>query len=340
MKNFLFVQTNNPAGNQILAYDRADTGALALVQAIDTGGDGGVQTTIDPLDSQGSLIYDNPHRQLIAVNAGSNTVSVLSLDANRLRLRQVLGSGGSFPVSVTVYGELLYVLNAHETGSISGFRLTGDRYSPIEGSTRSLELTPVPGPTLSANSPGQVGFTPDGRQLLITTKLNGGLIDVFSVDTDGRPSENFVANFSQTQVPFGFTFDNYGRLAVTDAATSSLSTYTVNPDGTVVLIASQTDDGQAMCWVTQARGNLYVSDTGTSNLTGFRIDEAGKPTVFTKVDTNSGPIDLVATSNGQFLYVQTGGTGGVDGFSINPDGTLTRILTLSGLNGLEGIAAT
>lgn len=340
MKNFLFVQTNNPAGNQILAYDRADTGTLALAQAIDTGGDGGVQTTPDPLDSQGSLVYDSRHHRLIAVNAGSNTVSVLSLDANRLSLRQVLGSSGPFPVSVTVHGDLLYVLNAHEAGSISGFRLSGDKFSPIEGSTRSLELTPVPGPDQSTNSPGQISFTPDGQQLIITTKLNGGLIDVFSVGSDGRPSEDFVANSSQTQVPFGFTFDNCGHLAVTDAASSSLSTYTVRPDGTVELIASQTDNGEGMCWVTPAVGNLYVADTGSNNLTGFHVDSAGKPTVFTRADTNSGPIDLVATHDGGFLYVQTGGAGGVDGFRINPDGTLTQILTLSGLDGLEGIAAT
>ncbi|MGH3764604.1 MAG: hypothetical protein ACRDS0_00445 [Pseudonocardiaceae bacterium] len=91
MKNYLFVQTNNPAGNQILASDRSDAGSLALAQAVDTGGAGGRAGKPDPLGSQGSLVYDSRHRRLIAVNAGSNTVSVLGLDASRLSLRQVLG---------------------------------------------------------------------------------------------------------------------------------------------------------------------------------------------------------------------------------------------------------
>lgn len=342
MKNYLFVQTNNLAGNQILAYDRSDAGSLAFAQAVDTGGAGGRNegAVVDPLSSQGSLIYDSRHRRLIAVNAGSNTVSILGLDANRLGLRQVLGSGGAFPVSVTVHGDLVYVLNAHEAGSISGFRLAGDQLSPIEGSTRSLQLPPATGPAQFLNTPGQISFTPDGRHLVITTKANDGLIDVFTMDTDGRPSDTFVASSSQTQVPFGFTFDNYGHLAVTDAASSSLSTYTVRSDGTAELIASQTDDGQAMCWVTQAAGNLYVADTGSNNLTGYHVDAAGKPTVFTKVDTREGPIDLVATRDGRFVYVEVGSAGGLDGYRINPDGTLTKIVALSGLDGLEGIAAT
>ena len=342
MTNFLFVQTNNPAGNQVLVYERAATGSLALAEAVDTGGTGGrlEGSVVDPLASQGSLVYSSRHRRLVAVNAGSNTVSVLGLDANRLRLRQVLGSSGAFPVSATIHGDLLYVLNAREGGSITGFRLTSDQFVPIQGSTRSLQLDRISGPAEFVNTPGQISFTPGGQQLVITTKANGGLIDVFTVGTDGRPSNTFVANSTLTSIPFGFIFDNYGHLAVTDAGSSSLSTYSVPADGTVELIASQSDDGQAMCWVAQTDGNLYVADAGSDNLTGYRTDVAGKPTVFTKVETRSGPIDLVATRDGRFLYLEVGGAGGVDGYRVNRDGTLTQFVSVSGLDGLEGIAAT
>jgi DNA-binding beta-propeller fold protein YncE len=295
---------------------------------------------VDPLASQGSLVYSSRHRRLIAVNSGSNTVSVLGLDANRLRLRQVLGSSDAFPVSATIHGDLLYVLNARDGGSITGFRLTGDQFIPIVASTRNLQLDRVGGPAEFLNTPGQISFSPDGKRLVVTTKANRGLIDVFTMQTDGRPSDTFVATSSINPIPFGFTFDNYGHLAVTDAASSSLSTYSVLADGVVELIASQSDDGQAMCWVAQTDGNLYVADAGTDNLTGYHTDVAGKPAVFTKVDTRSGPIDLAATRDGRFLYVEVGGAGGVDGYRVNRDGTLTQIVTLSGLDGLEGIAAT
>lgn len=342
MRNFLFVQTNNLAGNQILVYNRADDGTLCLDQTVDTDGLGGENEggAPAPLASQGSLIYDTRHRMLVAVNAGSNTVSVLGLDNYRLCLRQVLGSGGVFPVSVTVRRDLLYVLNAHDAGAITGYRMSGDRFCPIEDSTRSLELTPATGPAQAVNTPAQISFTPDNQHLVITTKGNGSFIDVFTMQADGRPSDTFVANPAGFAVPFGFTFDDCGHLVVTDAPTSTLGTYTVQSDGTVTPIASLPDGEVDMCWVERVAGHFYVTDTGSDNITGYNIDNAGTPTIFTKIATRGGPIDLVGTRDGDFLYAQVGGAGGIDGFRVKPDGTLSQIIALSGLDGLEGIAAT
>jgi hypothetical protein len=171
------------------------------------------------------------------------SVSVLGFEDYHLRLRQVLASGGVFPVSVAVHGDLLYVLNAHEAAAVTGYRITDGEFCPIQGSTRALELTPVTGPGQFVNTPGQIGFTPDGRQLVITTKRNGSLIDVFVMGTDGRPSETFVANPAGVPIPFGFTFDDNNNLVVTDAATSTLSTYSIRSDGKIDPIASQPDGG-------------------------------------------------------------------------------------------------
>src|ERR1700738_820679 len=77
-RDVVFVQTDNTAGNQVVAYDRAADGSLALANTYDTGGLGGQLkgSVVDHLASQGSLAYDHRHRLLLAVNAGSNTVSV------------------------------------------------------------------------------------------------------------------------------------------------------------------------------------------------------------------------------------------------------------------------
>src|SRR4051794_11466433 len=77
-KNIVFVQTNELGGNQIAVYDRRPGGSLARAGTYPTGGLGGAAapgTESDRLASQGSLVYDRGHRLLIAVNAGSNTVS-------------------------------------------------------------------------------------------------------------------------------------------------------------------------------------------------------------------------------------------------------------------------
>src|SRR5689334_4752246 len=72
----VFVQTDNTAGNQVVAYDRADNGTLTLADTYNTGGLGGVLngSAVDHLASQGSLTYDRNNALLYAVNAGSNTV--------------------------------------------------------------------------------------------------------------------------------------------------------------------------------------------------------------------------------------------------------------------------
>ena len=100
----VFVQTDNTAGNQVAAYHRAGNGTLTLDNTYNTGGLGGALngSHVDHLGSQGSLNYDPRNDALYAVNAGSNTVSVFSVRGDDLTLRQVVSSGGTFPVSVAV----------------------------------------------------------------------------------------------------------------------------------------------------------------------------------------------------------------------------------------------
>ncbi|MGC8514388.1 MAG: beta-propeller fold lactonase family protein [Acidimicrobiales bacterium] len=98
----VFVQTDNPAGNQIDVFAARRDGQLLLSQTVSTGGLGG-QTACsgaDHLASQDSLVYDSNRQLLFAVNAGSDTLSVLSLQTHHVRLVQVLSSGGAFPVRV------------------------------------------------------------------------------------------------------------------------------------------------------------------------------------------------------------------------------------------------
>jgi len=90
-RHAVFVQTDNPAGNQVAAYHRAPDGTLTPAGLYDTGGLGGILagSVADHLASQGSLTYDARHALLYAVNAGSDTVSVFSVDGDRLHLRCV-----------------------------------------------------------------------------------------------------------------------------------------------------------------------------------------------------------------------------------------------------------
>jgi 6-phosphogluconolactonase (cycloisomerase 2 family) len=338
----VFVQLNQPSGNQIAVYDRDANGQLTLAGTYPTGGLGGTAspgTESDHLASQGSLAYVRHGHRLIAVNAGSDTVSTFKVQGDRLRLEGVAPSGGQFPASVTVRHDLVYVLNSGGTGIVQGFRLHGHGLTPIPGSARSLGLANGDPPDF-LTAPGQVGFTPDGRKLIVTTKLSGSTIDVFQVGHNGLLSATPVVNPSATPVPFAFTFGPLGRLVSGEAGASSVTTYRIDPSGTLSDPKSQSDGQTALCWILRVHGVYYVSNTGSNNLSSFTIDSTGQPALLSAVaaTTNPGPIDLAAS--GRFLYAETGSTATVDGFRVMNDGSLVPIGSVTGLPpGIEGIAA-
>jgi hypothetical protein len=337
----VFVQTNELSGNKIDVFDQGGDGRLSLAGTYPTGGLGGAAapgTESDHLASQGSLALSLDGKTLIAVNAGSDTVTSFRVHGDRLQLRSIVSSGGQFPNSVAVDGRLVYVLNAGGAGIVQGFRLHGSHLAPIAGSARSLGLANGDPPNF-LTAPGQVGFTPNGSKLLVTTKASTSSIDVFAVGNDGRLSASPVVNPSATPVPFAFTFGS-GRLVDGEAGTSSVTTYAVDPGGTLSDPKSQSDGQAALCWILHIGGFYFVSNTGSNNVSSFTVDASGQPTLLHAVaaTTNPGPIDL-ATSGG-YLYVETGTNGTVDEFAVNGDGSLTPIGTVAGLPpGLEGIAA-
>src|SRR5207248_8789892 len=113
----------------------------------------------------------------------------------------------------------------------AGFRGGVDALRPILDSGCWLRVANSNPPDF-LDSPGEVGFTPSGGQLLVTTKNSGSLIDVFRVGPNGLLSSSPVANPAATPVPFSFTFTPTGRLASAEAGNSVLSTYVVQTDGT------------------------------------------------------------------------------------------------------------
>src|SRR5919205_1051221 len=91
-------------------------------------------TESDRLASQGSLAYDAGHSLIVAVNAGSDSISAFKAQGDRLKLEDVLPSGGQFPASIAVHGDLVYVLNSGGAGIVQGFRLQGHKLSAIPDS--------------------------------------------------------------------------------------------------------------------------------------------------------------------------------------------------------------
>jgi len=342
VKRAVFVQTDNLTGNQIVVYDRSSEGTLSQAGVYSTGGLGGqlVGSEVDHIASQGGLAYDSQNDLLYAVNAGSNTISVFAVFGDKLALRQVIGSGGSFPVSIAFRQGIVYVLNGLEGGSVQGFAIFAGRLVPLPGSSRALGLNAAATPQFT-NTPGTVVFSPDGSKLIVTTKANGDDVDVFDVAPGGLLSATPVVNPLPGTVPFAITFDKEGHLILSESA-GALGAFQLNESGTISQLDVVPSGQIATCWVVEARGQFYTSNPGSASLSTFESSHRGQVlTLLGDTPTNGGTVDATTSPDGHFLYVQTGAEGIVDEFAVQAQGALTEIgtVTVPGALGGEGIAA-
>ncbi len=343
----VFVQLNSTAGNQIAAYARSASGRLTAASTFPTGGNGGTEigVPLDALASQGSLVLDSAQRVLLAVNAGSDTVTSFTVRGTSLTRASLVPSGGHFPSSIAVHGDLVYVLNSGGDGSISGFELKRGALVPLPGSQRTLGLGNA-NPPVFISAPAQIGFSRSGRTLIVTTK-NHHQILTFPVDRAGYPSAAPLVTTSAGPVPFSFVVDRRGTVHVTEAGTSKISSYSVARDGSLTLLGSSAaTGGAALCWNIGVGHTIYGANAGSASLSAWQVAADGSAILTNPVaaHTAAGPIDLAASSNGRFLYVQEAVAGSIGVYAVSGDGTLERIQTVSGLpafttTGMEGIAA-
>ena len=341
----VYVASNEATGNRILQFNRDENGALTPAGSFPTGGLG----TGGGLGNQGGLVLAGDGEWLLAVNAGSNDISVFVVDseAGTLRLTDRKPSGGQHPISIASKNGLMYVLNAGggvgASDNISGFRLTGHgRLVPIPGSTAPLS---------TANTgPAEIHFGLDDDELFVTEK-NTNRIDVFQLGESGsiHSSRTFSSTGSE---PFGFSISRIAdAILVSNAAggvanASSITSYRFN-DGALGVRAGPVATNQtAACWVFTTRSGsfAYTTNTGSGSVSGYSIAADGTPTLLNSDGVTAvvgkGPIDAGFSLGDRFLYVLNSGDHTVSAFSVQSNGTLTAIGTTVGLPaGANGLAA-
>lgn len=339
----LFVETDSPVSNQVLSYERSTDGTVAFSGSFATGGLGAtaVNAVADPLASQGGLVLLNGNRDLIAVNAGSDTISLFSVKGTVLTLTQRISSGGSFPDSVATRGNFVAVLNAGGAGTVTEFTLVKNRLVAQPSETRSLGLANTTPPEF-VHGPGQVGYSPDGKFLVVTTKHSTDAYEVFTVGSDGTLAATPVITKALNAVPFAFNFDAAGHLVGVEASNSSLSTYTINADGSLTSLGTVSDGAKALCWIASAKGFFYGDNAASASVSSFSENTSGAPVLVNAVAANAhaGTTDSTTSPDGRFLYVESGGAGTLDVYAIDNAGTLTPEETVWNIPvASEGIAA-
>jgi len=319
----VYTETNSASGNAIQIYQSAADGSLSLAATVSTGGLG----TGAGLGNQGALALSDGGRWLYAVNAGSNDISVFAVSGTELTLVDRVASGGTTPISVTVHDQLLYVLNAGDTGNITGFRTSSKGHlQAISNSTRALSS--------STAGAAQVSFDHNGDVLVVTEKATNR-ISTYSIDND-RPTGP-VVHASNGMTPFGFAFDRRDTLLVSEAfgghaKAAALSSYDLDEPGSLEVISGSIPAVQtAACWVVIARYGqyAYVTNTGSGTLTGYRVARSGALTRLSADGvsgvTGGGPTDAAASADGRTLFVLSPSIGQIVEFRVNEDGSLLKL---------------
>jgi 6-phosphogluconolactonase (cycloisomerase 2 family) len=328
----VYTLTNSPAGNAVLAFSRAADGTLTAQGSFATGGNGSGSA----LGSQGALVLSDDGRRLFAVNAGSNSISLFDVGPGGIALKDTVASGGSTPISLTVHGSVLYVLNAGGSGSISGFAVGKDTLEPIAGSTRPLGT--------GSAGPAQVQFSPQGDLLVVTEKASS-TIDTYPVG-DGGLAGAPVATPSAGGTPFGFDFDNRGHLLVSEAA-GSASSYDVTTAGATAVSGAVATHQGAPCWLVATKNGryAYAANAGGGSISGFAVGQDGSLTlldptgVTASLGAGSHPLDEAVSGDGRYLYDLADGAHLIGGFRIAADGSLAAAGSVAVPAGAAGIAA-
>lgn len=342
----VYTMTNSSSSpNEVVAFDRHADGSLELSGSFPTGGFGSGAG----LGNQGGVVLSDDGRWLLAVNAGSDEISIFAVHAAGLVLRDTAPSGGSFPVSVAIRRDLVYVVHAGggvgDVDSIAALELGSDgTLTPLAGSSRPLSAT--------STAPAQIGFSPDGRFVLVTEKATS-LITVFPLDADGYAGLP-VLNPSVGLTPFAFDFGLRDQLLVSEvfggaADAGAVSSYRLIDDGTLAVIDGSVPNLEtAPCWLVVTRGGRYTYTTNTpdDSLSGYAIGfdgslelldpdgRTGEPGAGTR------PLDMDLSDDGRFLYTLDIGTDTITAFRVQPDGSLQHAGQFAGVpDGANGLVA-
>ena len=329
---YTYVNDNTATANTIAGFDRHADGSLTPIPGSPfAAGGAGLGAG---LASQGAIQVTSDGRYLLAVDAGSNQISVLRITADGVPVLtgQPVSSGGIKPVSVAVSpAGLVYVANSGVGGSgYSGFRLNP-----------AGQLIPVPHSTVTVpdgSGLGDVFFNATGDRL-IGTRTGTSQIDSFVVLPNGRLAAAQGSPFTGQglgQLGAEFSPANPAQLFVSNAHNGPLlgtvSAYNDSLSGQLTPIGSSpyADFQTAPCWVEFSHDGLYLFtvNTGSGSISSYAINPDGSLALIGSFTITGGGADIDArlSPDGNYLLVDGSGHNFVSVFAVN-GGNLTELPT-------------
>ncbi|KAJ9268264.1 hypothetical protein DTO212C5_5592 [Paecilomyces variotii] len=325
----------NDANNAVAAVPIGNDGTLSGGTVTETCGKGANSidgatnkpAAPDALLSQSAVSVAGQY--LFAVNAGSNTLSMLSIDAQDPTKLTMVGEPASVPgefpntLAASMKNQIVCVGSTGAKAGVSCSSFSQKGLGKMDG-LREFHLgqsTPPVGPT---NTVSQVLFSNDESTLLTMVKgdptvNNTGFVATFpvnqasfrgpaSVSMDGTRSSP-----SGTAVLFGTNpIAGTQNFFATDASFGATILSLDKKADQLALKSKQAIGGQkATCWTTisQSSKSAFVTDVQVNHIVEMSLDNARIIKEYDTSSVNAGPgfIDLAAAGN--FVYALSPGNG-------------------------------
>ncbi|KAJ7151992.1 hypothetical protein C8R46DRAFT_1303353 [Mycena filopes] len=338
-----YFMSNEPSGNYLISSLIGKDGKLSLYEGLYTSGTGLKGVPGPPVNVLDALFTQGLHRRIPARPIPRQRQRMLvqirsrsspSIQQNPAKLTPIgkpVWSGGEFPtaVAITKAGDRLCVVNGGAISGVSCYNVdTRKGLTPIRNGLRDLHLnqtTPATGP---GNTPGDIIFSADEKQLIVSIKTGTGYLAIWDVNHDGSLSRTFskvtggVLPFSLTKIP-GTT----GAILSSDPGIG-YSIYNLDGNKAKSPAVSTKIPGQiAVCWTvfSPASGNYYMTDIMTSQITEVHIEKSLQSHIVKQYDQGiDGPMDATIVTIGKkdFMYTLAANVTGVTVFTVDGPGNL------------------
>lgn len=325
--------------NAVLAYRQKSDGTLQplpgspfLTKGAGLGNPKGV---LGPDDTDDPLIISPDGHFLLAVNGGSNTVAVFTIDRNG-SLDPIPGSpfpsGGQTPCSIAINGRYVYVANKSFDPLHTITQLPNYVTFTIDGSGHLEQVAGGKVEVPAGSSPSQVLVSNDHRFLfatdflafMLTDKTPVGSLLSFDLGASGTlkyaPGSPYVVPAADGGALGLAVNPRSPVLYVGFPVASAVGAYSIDPLTGQLTLQQTVGAGAAACWIkTDAEGRrMYVLNSGENSVGVYNITSAAAPVFIAKLvlkdsgpysnstggtSLSSGDFALGFSPNGATLYV-------------------------------------
>jgi 6-phosphogluconolactonase len=342
LSNQLYTESNETA-NVVIHFARQSDGTLVRQESTATGGAGtnGVgpsgATGPDSLVSQHSVIISPDGTAVYAVNAGDNSISVMSVDQSTGALtlkKKSPTAAGQTPNSLALNKGFLYATFIKGASQLAAFKVQADGTLTQIG---AYDLVALGGLTAKTAAPTQVIASPDGAFVVVNAGTGSNAVLSFAVNGDGTLKAP-VTSTAQISTPFAGAFvpgSAVPEYLTTGISAMSLNAYSFSSTGALSLLGQSSTTGVAApCWLVIApSGSVAFVGNGSGAISSYSVTSSGtallNSTAAVEASATAGVNSVAGDSwispDGKFLYTVYLGDDKVVAYSIGLNGSLAKL---------------